>query len=548
VPESNGSFLSRSAIDLRRFPWFRRLAADYAFAFDSLAPFYAGNPTAASAWRDAIARASAAPRRRDQLVDALRAQLERRRAPGTAIAAAERLRDPRAVAVITGQQAGLFGGPLYTLLKAITAIQLAARTTRDFGVPAVPVFWIDAEDHDWDEVASTVVLDAEPKPRTLSLSRPPGAGEVSVASVRLDSGVSALVEELQRALPPTEFTAEVLGLLANAYRPGEGMADAFGRWIEALLGPMGLVLYDCADPATKPLVADVFAREFEEPGRTFELAAQAGASLEALGYHAQVTPHPGGVALFHLDGGRHAVRLDGGNFIAGSRAYTAAEMRSLAQSAPEQFSPNVLLRPLVQDAMFPTVCYVGGPAELAYLGQLRGVYEHFGVPMPLVYPRATATLVDTAAARFLEKYDLPIESLQPQDEAGLNRLLEAQLPASVEQSLHEATDAVQARMAAVIAAVPLIDPTLEGAARSTLGKMDHDLRTLHAKIIHAAKKRDETLRRQYNRARVLAFPGGHPQERTLGFVYFMNRYGPSFVDLLARELPLDLGRHYLLTL
>ena len=540
--------MSRLAIDLRRFPWFRRLASDYAFAFESLEPFYAGNPTAPAAWRDAIARTTGLPRDRDQLVDALRAQQERRRSPGTAVAAAEALRDPRAVAVVTGQQAGLFGGPLYTLLKAVTAIQLAARTARDFGVPAVPVFWIDAEDHDWNEVASTVVIDGESRTRTLTLPRPQGAGEVSVASVRLDGAIAGLVDELRQALLPTEFTDEVVGLLAEAYRPGEGMADAFGRWLEALLGPLGLVLYDCADPATKPLVADLFGREFEHPGRTFELAAQAGAALEARGYHAQVAPHPGGVALFYLDGGRHAVRHAGDRFIAGDRGFGPAEMAALARTAPHQFSPNVLLRPLVQDSMFPTVCYVGGPAELAYLGQLRGVYEHFGVPMPLVYPRATATLVDTATARFLQKYDLPIETLQPPDEAELNRLLEAQLPATVEQALQEATGAVQARMADVIAAVPLIDPTLEGAARSTLGRMEHDLRTLHSKIIHAAKKRDETLRRQYNRARVQAFPDGHPQERTLGFVFFLNRYGPALVDLLARELPLDLGRHWLLTL
>ena len=544
----SGTSLTRTAIDLRRFPWFSRLASDYAYAFESLAPFYAGNPASPADWRDAIARTTGLPRDRDRLVNALIAQQDRRGAPGAAAASAERLRDPRSVAVVTGQQAGVFGGPLYTLLKAVTAIQLAARTTREFGVPAVPVFWIDAEDHDWDEVASTVVLDGDARTRTLTLPRPNGAGAVSVASVRLDAGVTALVDELRQTLAPTEFSDEVLALVAEAYRPGEGMADAFGRWLEKLLGPMGLVLYDCADPATKPLAADVFSHEFKHPGRTFELAARAGEALEALGYHAQVAPHPGGVALFHLDGGRHAVRHEDGRYVAGHRGYGADEMEALAKSAPEQFSPNVLLRPLVQDATFPTVCYVGGPAELAYLGQLRGVYEHFGIPMPLVHPRATATIIDAAAARFMQKYSVPLETLRPQDEAELNRLLEAQLPASVEQSLHDATEAVQARMAAVVAAVPLIDPTLEGAARSTLGKMEHDLRTLHSKIIHAAKKRDETLRRQYNRARVQAFPDGHPQERTLGFVFFLNRYGPALVDLLARELPMDLGRHWVLTL
>jgi bacillithiol biosynthesis cysteine-adding enzyme BshC len=325
------------------------------------------------------------------------------------------------------------------------------------------------------------------------------------------------------------------------------MADAFGRWLETLLGPLGLVLYDCTDPATKPMASGLFAREFEDPGRTFALAAQAGEALEARGYHAQVEPHPGGVALFHLDGGRHGIRREGDRFVAGTGSYTAAEIGALARAEPHRFSPNVLLRPLVQDVTLPTVCYVGGPAELAYLGQLRGVYEHFGAPMPLVYPRATATLVDSAAWRFLQKYDLPLESLRAQDEGELNRLLESLLPASVEQSLHAAVEAVQSKMTAVISAVPLIDPTLEGAARSTLGKMEHDLRTLHAKIIHAAKRRDETLRRQFTRARATMFPHGHLQERTLCFLYFLNRYGPALIDVLDRHLTPDGGHHCLLT-
>jgi len=208
----------------------------------------------------------------------------------------------------------------------------------------------------------------------------------------------------------------------------------------------------------------------------------------------------------------------------------------------------VLLRPVVQDTLFPTICYVAGPNELAYLGQLRGVYDHFGVPMPLMYPRASATLLDSAAARFLNKYKLPLEALQPRDEAALNDLLRTQIPPAVDASLTEASEAVEAHMARVIHALPALDPTLEGAARSTLARMQHDLQTLGGKIIQAAKRRDETLRRQLMHAQALAFPGGHPQERTIGFVSFLNQYGPALVARLDEELPLDLGRHWIVTI
>jgi uncharacterized protein YllA (UPF0747 family) len=207
----------------------------------------------------------------------------------------------------------------------------------------------------------------------------------------------------------------------------------------------------------------------------------------------------------------------------------------------------VLLRPIVQDTLFPTVAYVAGPNELAYLGQLRPVYRHFGVPMPMMYPRGSATLLDSAGARFLDRYSVPIASLQAQDESTLNHLLETLLPPEVEQALADAATVIEERLGRVIASVPTIDPTLEGAARSVQGKVAHELQGLHNKVIHAAKRRDETLRRQFTRTRALAFPGGHAQERTIGFVYFLNRYGPGLVDRLIADLPLELGSHWLLT-
>ncbi|HXH06919.1 MAG TPA: bacillithiol biosynthesis BshC, partial [Vicinamibacterales bacterium] len=267
----------------------------------------------------------------------------------------------------------------------------------------------------------------------------------------------------------------------------------------------------------------------------------------ARGHEPQVMPAPDQVALFRLDGARRAIRVRGTQAAIGDDVVPLDVLRREAAERPERFSPNVLLRPIVQDALFPTIAYVAGPSELAYLGQLRDVYAHFDVPMPLVYPRASATILDSAAIRFLTRYDLPLADLQPQDESALNRLLQAQLPPSVERTLDEAQQAVATTMAAVIEAVTAVDPTLAGAARTTLGRMEHDLKTLHAKIIHAAKKRHETLRRQFVRARAQAFPGGHPQERTLGIVYFVNRYGEALVPRLLAELPLEMGQHWVLT-
>jgi bacillithiol biosynthesis cysteine-adding enzyme BshC len=538
----------RLPIDIRRFPWIRRLAADYAYDFPRVAEFFSGNPAAAQAWRDAIARTQAYPRGRGAIADIVQAQQRRRGAPPEALAAASRLGEDDTVAIVTGQQAGLFGGPLFTLLKALTAIRLAERVREEHGVPAVAVFWIDAEDHDWNEVKTSAVLDAELNVRSVSAGDPPGAHEGPVARVRLDEQAAAAIADVETALQSTEFTPQVLETLRNAYRPGAGMAEAFGRWLEAVLGPRGLIVYDAADPSAKPLAAGVFAQEIEHAGETSKLAAEAGAALEARGYHTQVAPNADGVCVFHLNRLREPVRRSGDAFLVGDRTTPRAELLAAAREHPQQFSPNVLLRPIVQDKLFPTACYVAGPNELAYLAQLGRVYDAFGVPMPLIQQRATATIVDSNAMKFLTRHDLPFESLRAQDEAALNELLQSQLPPTIEAALQDAVRAIDDRMGELAREVAELDGTLEGAARSALARMQDDLKKLQGKIIQAAKRKNETLRRQYYHAKAQAFPDGHPQERQVGCIYFLNKYGPALVDRLGDALPLDMGLHWVVTI
>ena len=346
---------------------------------------------------------------------------------------------------------------------------------------------------------------------------------------------------------PNDIQASECNCTNDNQTCGAGMADAFSRWLEHVLGPRGLVVFDSSDPAAKPLVAGVFAREIENPGEASRLAAEAGSALTARGYHAQVTPGEGSLALFHMNAGREPIKVSSGGFQVGDGTQSKSALLERIRTHPAEFSPNVLLRPVVQDTLFPTVCYVAGPSELAYLGQLRRVYAAFDVPMPLVQQRATATIVDSNAMRFLSKHDVSIEVLRAQDEAALNELLIAQLPTSVEVAMQTAGDAIEQRMDALAREVPRIDATLEGATRSTLSRMQDDLKKLHAKIVQAAKRKDETLRRQFHHAQAQAFPGGHPQEREIGFVTFLNKYGPGVIDRLLEALPAEMGTHWVIT-
>ena len=548
VPAESPLSVPALTVDIRQLPWIRPLASDYAFHYPQVAAFFAGDPSTPEAWRDTIARSQATPRQPEALSRALVAQLTRRQAPPQALAAAQTLAQPSARVVITGQQAGLFGGPLFTLLKALTAMKLAAEVEAAHGVPVVPVFWIDAEDHDWPEVSGTTVLDADMAAVSVRAADIAGAGHEPIARLRFDESLVSTIEQLAAALPATEFTAGTLEALRRAYAPGHGVADAFGRWLDTVLGPHGLVVYDSSDPATKPLAAQVFTRECREPGTTAALATRSGEALKAAGYHAQVTPQEGAVALFHLAQGRQAIRIQGDTVTIGERTLTHQQLLDECQTHPEHFSPNVLLRPIVQDALFPTICYVAGPNELAYLGQLRGIYDHFGIAMPLMYPRATATLVDSATLRFIRKHSLPLTAFQAQDERVLNDLLETQLPPTVEAALTSAAARISDELEQLMRVVPQIDVTLEGTVRTTQGRLQHEMHTLHTKVIQAAKRKDETLRRQFQRTRALTFPLGHSQEREVGLVWFVNRYGDALVPRLLDLLPLAMGQHHVLSI
>ena len=535
------------AVDVRRFPGVKRLAAEYTTNFAALEPFFAGNPADETAWRNAITARERPPGTTSALTSILQAQQRVRGAPATAVAAAGRLDDPRTVAVVTGQQAGLFGGPLYTLLKAVSAIRLARQVEQIHDVPTLAVFWVDAEDHDLDEVRSCDVLDADQRLERVSLSIATAIG-TPAAAVRLGPDVSAVIDALAVTLPQTDFTDDLIANLRDAYAIGRGLVDAFAIWLERLLGDLGLVVFDASDPAAKPLAAELFEREITSAGMTTSLARAAGEELIQAGFHAQVDSQPDTLALFMLNDTRRAIRQVGDRLRVGDELVDRTQLLDQLREQPACLGPNVLLRPIVQDRLFPTVCYVAGPNELAYLAQLTRAYEHFDVPMPLIAPRISATLVDAAVLKFLRRHDIAVETLQPQDESELNRLLGAQLPETVAQAMRAAAETIQDRMHSVKAAVAGVDPTLSGAADSTLGRMERDLRNLQNKVVQAAKRRDQTLRRQFARAQTQIFPQGSPQERAVGMVSFLNRHGPALIERLVTDPTLDASHHWLIVI
>jgi bacillithiol biosynthesis cysteine-adding enzyme BshC len=528
----------RAAIDLRQYPGASPFLRAYTRAYDSVSPLFAGNPADPSAWRAAVRRAQASGRDHGPIAGVIQSQLERRNAPSEARAMAARLADPAAVTIVTGQQSGVFGGPLYTLLKAITTVQLARQIEAAHSVPVVPIFWADGEDHDWQEIRSTSVISAEGNIVEVALPAFEGAGDRRSGDIMLDERVTATIDALFAAMPETAFSGELRETLTRCYAPGRSVADAYARFIEHLLGRHGLVVFESADAAAKPFAAELFAAELRHPGRSTQLAIAAGERSRALGFPPQVVPVEGSAALFCLTPSRDAIRVP----------FDCDPLAADALAHPASFSPNVLLRPIVQDWIFPNVAYVAGPGEVAYHGQLGDIYKAFNVPRPLVYPRASASIMDARSLRFLERHQMPMGALMQPGEAALNQLIEAALPDSAKGSLVDAAAALRERWTLLAEALPQVDPTLEGAARAALGRLQHELDTLQWKTVRAVKRRESDMRRQFNHAQSLAFPGGAPQERVLGIAYFANQYGPALIDKLVAELPAEMGSHWVIAL
>ena len=294
------------------------------------------------------------------------------------------------------------------------------------------------------------------------------------------------------------------------------------------------------------LARSVFTNEIENPGRTSELATTAGTELSELGYHSQVVPSNQATALFQIEQKPELIRTDGNDFFLGGAKHTGVTLSEKITESPELFSPNVLLRPVVQDTFFPTIAYIAGPNELAYLGQLRKVYESFKVPMPVIYPRISATVIDRASEKFLLKNDLSLDSLEAQDDRLLNNLVRESIPSDLEEALKSAEKDTEKNLLLIGQKIVAVDQTLAGATKTTRSRIERDLQTLRTKVIQAAKRNDDTLKRQFQRTRAQVFPNGAPQEREISFVYFLNRYGPEIVGHLLKSLPLDVGKHWLL--
>ncbi|HRP46917.1 MAG TPA: bacillithiol biosynthesis cysteine-adding enzyme BshC [Trueperaceae bacterium] len=453
------------------------------------------------------------PRSQDrrELVDALSRYAASLGAPQAVFDNLERLRHPNARAVVTGQQTGLLLGPTYSLSKAATAVALAKRLSTEER-PVVPIFWLATQDHDVAEIDHTYLLDGSETLRRIAVTLPAGA---AVGRAPLTPELVATVKQgLAQLTPRPRFLSQVWELLAATAGSVTMFSDWFGAILMRLLGDAGLVLIDPMQRDVATLFAPLITAELADAQRTPEAINDAGRRLKSLGYEPQLGRGQDATNLFvELKGRRVLLRRVGAAFAAEDRRFTRAELLAMLEVDPTAITPAAGLRPVIQDATLPTAVFVLGPGELRYVAQLRDVYRFHGVPMPLTWPRASATVLEPVSARLLTGLGLRAVEFRNHRPETLERvLLERHGHAARFQA---AASRLEAEFTALLSAVDAIDPTLQGTVRNGHKHLAATMKRLRGKSGAALAKHDATTVRQFERLASHLLPLGQPAERVL---------------------------------
>lgn len=481
---------------------------------------------------------------RERLVATLSRQNRQWNASPKTLENIDKLRSAKAVAIVTGQQVGLFSGSLYVIYKTASAIALAKRFKRDFpDYDFVPIFWLEGEDHDYDEVASASVL-VENELQTARYDEKHRSERKMVGRIVFSPEIEAFVEAFLARLPESEFKRDVSDVIRGAYRQGETFLSAFAKLMNALFKDDGLIFLSPDDAAFKALAKDIFIKEFETfPKSSAEVIAQS-ALLEEAGYEVQAKAKPLNFYLVDEFGKRWRLEAEGErHFVLKPSRETTLKtaLLDIAHNAPEKLSPNVILRPIVQDKALPTLAYVAGPSEVAYWAQLKRAYQFFGVEMPFVAPRASLTVVEPKIAKAFEKLggarrENAYERFFSEKESLLKDYLATHSDIRLEARFEAIESEIKSAMAKLNAPLSSLDASLAHTLETTQGKMLFQLGQLKEKALRAEKRKQSEFVAQWEKCEANLLPMGKMQERALNVAYFLGKYGLSFIDAIQRAI------------
>jgi len=441
------------------------------------------------------------------------------------------------VVVTTGQQPGLFLGPLYTLYKAVTAVRLADEVERRTGQPALAVFWVASDDHDWQEVAGCRIVDGEDALVSLRVNPPAGWADRSVGPAPLPPDVTAVLKrfEVDAGGAVAGAAPRWLGALRDAYRPGRSFGDAFVRALRSALEGLDLAILDSAHPVLRSAAAPLYRRVLETPSTVIDAMGAGLRNVREAGYEPILTPPSDGLQLFFDDGAQRShVVWSGGRFAAGGRTIARDDLLRRLDVEPVAFTPAAALRPVLESCLLPVTATVLGPGEIGYWAQLAPLFASLDARMPGLFPRDAWVLVEPRIDRLLEKLELDVDTVEIEGKGIADRWVARSRPPRVRDGIVALDEGLTAGFEQLSAAISAELPGLRSAA----GKAEHRARQALGDLAHTidarVRGREHIALGQAARIRAHLMPDGRPQERTVAAAQFLARHGGALVrDLLA---------------
>lgn len=474
------------------------------------------------------------PENREALVNALKSFNQNFGLHANARHNLDRLAEPGSLTIVTGQQLTLYGGPLYTILKTLTAIHHSRHYEAMLGRPVIPVFWLADEDHDFEEAATVSV----PGPSGLHTARldQKSGNRSSVGRILLGNDINRIRGEISDLLQETDFSTELWDLLDACYKPGNTFRQAMALYLGRLFSRHGLIFAGSDYPEIKKLMVKPLARAISD-AQTLQQALEDASGQIEKSYHRQANVLDNTLFLHAKDGNRERLNRSNGDWHTESgKNFNSHKLLDLAAETPEMFSPNVFLRPVLQDYLLPNLGYVAGPGEIAYYGQMKSFYHAFDRKMPLIIPRLSATIIEPAIERImsgipfeLHKYQDRIEDLEKE----WLRLSDNPDADTLFEQWNNEVDSLNSRYEQEI---EKIEPTLTDTASKTAAEYKKSLEKLKQKLIKAIKSKQETQLKRIARIKNELFPDGGLQERQIAHIYFMNKYGIGIWDELLEVM------------
>jgi bacillithiol biosynthesis cysteine-adding enzyme BshC len=535
-------------IPTNQLPHLSLLVNDYFYDYGKVHEYYNGDFRELAAFQGQTERVQSRHIPREDLTAVLNEQNKSYGCGPQTLGQIEKIVRDQACAVVTGQQVGLFSGPLYTLYKALTAVKLSEHLNHCRLGCFVPIFWLASDDHDLAEIDHIALMDKNNRLEEIRCPIPSFEFKIPASNVRLPSEILDCIQQLKDLTLDSEFKAEILDHLSEAYEPGRSFVEAFARWMTRLFKSYGLILIDASHPRLKEMGRDIFYHEIAEESPSTQQAIATSQRLRQAGYDTQIPLHEGILNIFYTERERRTIQWKEGAFGIKGTAPTIKkeELLTLAREKPFLFSPNVLLRPIYQDALLPTVVYIGGQAEISYFAQMKGVYERFRLPMPVIYPRKNATVVEKKVDHILKKYDLNIPDLWHNAAGIIGEITKKQIPDSMDKTLLLVRDHVEQDLESLKGKIMAFEPTLKDSIDLAKGKMNQQLKFIEKKILQAATKRNETVIQQLHKAVNNLYPNQHLQERVFNIVPYLIKYGYAFMDKLDQAIDLDEHGHQMI--